>query len=193
MPAAKAAKSELETRFVKEIAPKLKDELQVKNVMALPKVTKVSINVGIGSYITKNGKDFDHIVENITNITGQKPVITMSKKAISNFKLREKQPVGIKVTLRGKRMYDFLNKLVNVVFPRVRDFRGISPKGFDGNGNYSIGFKEHTVFPEISPDDVIKLHGIEVSITTNTTNDEHARALLKALGFPFRTNNKPTN
>lgn len=180
----KATKS-FESQFKTEVAPNLKEELGIKNVMALPKITKVSINVGIGSYITRNGKDFDHIVENVTKISGQKPIITKSKKAISNFKLRENMPVGVVVTLRGERMYDFVNKLVNVVFPRVRDFRGISPKAFDGQGNYNIGFKEHTVFPEISHDDVINLHGVEVSIKTTAKNNAEGLALLKALGFPF--------
>lgn len=191
-PAKKTAKtasakgSELLAKFNNEILPKLKEELKAKNVMSLPKIQKISINIGIGSYITKHGKDFEHIVENTKKITGQKPVITKAKKAISNFKLRENAPVGIIVTLRGKRMYDFLNKLINIVFPRVRDFRGLSPKSFDGQGNYSVGFKEHTVFPEISPDDVMKLHGIEINITTSAKTNEQGLALLKAMGFPFR-------
>lgn len=185
---AKAAPSgsEFYVKFKDEILPKLKEELKAKNVMALPKVQKITINIGIGSYVTKHGKDFEYIVENVKNITGQKPIITKAKKAISNFKLRENAPVGITTIIRGKRMYDFLNKLVNIVFPRVRDFRGLSPKSFDGKGNYSIGFKEHTVFPEISPDDVMKLHGIEINITTSAKNDEQGRALLTAMGFPFR-------
>lgn len=191
-PAKKAAKAqpaggcELLTKFNTEILPKLKEELKAKNVMSLPKVQKVSINIGIGSYVTKHGKDFEHIVENVRKISGQKPIITKAKKAISNFKLRENAPVGITVIIRGKRMYDFLNKLINIVFPRVRDFRGLSPKSFDGQGNYSIGFKEHTVFPEISPDDVMKLHGIEINITTSAKNNEQGMALLTAMGFPFR-------
>lgn len=191
-PVKKAAKAqpagscELYTKFKTEILPKLKEELKAKNVMSLPKVQKVSINIGIGSYITKHGKDFEYIVENVRKISGQKPIVTKAKKAISNFKLRENAPVGITVIIRGKRMYDFLNKLINIVFPRVRDFRGLSPKSFDGQGNYSIGFKEHTVFPEISPDDVMKLHGIEINITTSATNNEQGMILLTAMGFPFR-------
>jgi len=178
----------LQTVFIEEIQPKLMKELNKKNIMATPKITKVKLNIGIGSYIKNHGKDFDHIVESVQQISGQKPNINLAKKAISNFKLREGMPVGISVTLRGKRMYDFINKLTNIVFPRVRDFRGISPKSFDGQGNYNIGFKEHTVFPEISPDDVMRLHGIQVSISTTATNNEEGLVLLKALGFPFKTN-----
>lgn len=176
----------LHLKFKEDIAPKLKDELGIENVMALPKVEKVTLNVGIGSYVRSHGKDFDNVIENITAITGQKPVIKNATKSVSNFKLREGQPVGLMVTLRGENMYHFLNKLVNVVFPRVRDFRGISKKSFDGNGNYSIGFKEHIVFPEISPDDVMKLHGVQVSIQTSAKNNEEGLALLTALGFPFK-------
>jgi len=174
------------TRFNTEIKKKLMDELGASNPMAIPKVEKVKINVGLGTYIKSHGKDIDHIVENIAKISGQKPVITRAKKAISNFKVREQDIVGMAVTLRGERMYDFINKLVNIVFPRVRDFRGISQKAFDGNGNYSIGFKEHTVFPEISPDDVIKLHGVQISITTTAKTNKEGKALLTAMGFPFQ-------
>ena len=156
--------------------------------MDTPKITKVKLNIGIGSYIKAHGKDFDHIIDSLAKISGQKPTVNLAKKAISNFKIREKMPVGLSVTLRGKRAYDFINKLTNVVFPRVRDFRGISPKAFDGQGNYNIGFKEHTVFPEISPDDVMRLHGIQVTITTTAKDDKEGLALLKALGFPFKTN-----
>lgn len=157
-----------------------------KNIMAEPKITKVTINVGIGTYVKAHNKDFSNIVENIMAISGQKPIVTKAKKAVSNFKLREKEPTGIKVTLRGQRMEDFVSKLINVVFPRVRDFRGLSPKAFDGNGNYSIGFREHTVFPEISPDDVMKLHGLQVNIITSAENDEKGFELLKSMGFPFK-------
>jgi len=176
----------LADRYKTEIIPKLKEVLKKDNTLSLPKVSKITINAGIGSYIKSHNKDYSNIVENLTSIAGQKPVITRSKKSISNFKLRENDVVGIMVTLRGKKMYEFLNKLINVVFPRVRDFRGLSPKSFDGNGNYSIGFKEHTVFPEISPDDVIKLHGLQVSICTTAENNEEAFELLKLMGFPFK-------
>lgn len=177
---------DLQTRFKEEIAKELQKKLGIKNIMAVPKIKQVSINVGIGNYIKTHGKDFSAVVDSIAAISGQKPVITKSKKAISNFKLRAGEPVGVSVNLRGKRMYEFLTKLVNIVFPRVRDFRGISPKSFDGKGNYSIGFKEHVVFPEISPDEVSRLHGLEINIVTTAKNNEEAFELLSAFGFPFK-------
>ncbi len=184
-----AKEKDLKTRFNAEILPQLKESLKKANSMAVPRITKVTVNVGIGTYIKSHNKDFSNIVENIESITGQKAVVNKASKAVSNFKIRQGDPNGIKVTLRGKRMYDFLNKLINIVFPRVRDFRGLSPKSFNGTGDYNIGFKEHTVFPEISPDDVMKLHGIQVNITTSAKNDEEGFELLKALGFPFKKNN----
>ncbi|MFA6992931.1 MAG: 50S ribosomal protein L5 [Candidatus Gracilibacteria bacterium] len=177
---------DLKTRFNKEIASQLMKDLGVKNAMAIPKLVKVVVNVGVGSYTKKHSKDFSHMTENLTAITGQKPVTSTARKAISNFKLRENDPVGIRVTLRGKRMYDFINKLVNIVFPRVRDFRGISAKAFDKKGNYSLGITEHTVFPEVAPDDLTKIHGLQVTIITSAENNEQGLALLKALGFPFK-------
>lgn len=177
---------DLKSRFTEEIAPTLQKTLGLKNKMAVPKITKVTLNIGIGSYNQAHGKDYSNVVENLSKIAGQKPVLTKSKKAISNFKVRENEVVGMTVTLRGKKMYTFLNKLVNIVFPRVRDFRGISPKAFDGNGNYSVGFKEHIVFPEINPDDVLRLHGLEINVTTTAKTNEHGFELLKAMGFPFR-------
>lgn len=158
--------------------------------MAVPKVSKVTISVGMGTYVKVQKKDPEHIVKSITSISGQKPVLTKAKKAISNFKSRKDEIIGTTVTLRGQRMYDFLNKLVNVVFPRVRDFRGLSPKSFNGHGNYSVGFREHTVFPEISPDDVLNLHGLQVNITTTAKNDRDGYELLAAMGFPFKKNNQ---
>ncbi len=185
---AKAKTIDLQTRFTEEILPELKKTLGLKNKLSVPRVQKVTINVGMGSYIQKHNKDYSTIVDNVTMISGQKPVLKNAKKAVSNFKVREGMTIGVSVTLRGKRMYDFLNKLTNVVFPRVRDFRGISHKAFDGNGNYSLGFKEHTMFPEISPDDIINLHGLQVNITTSAKTDEEGLALLTALGFPFKKN-----
>ncbi len=179
----------LEEKYKEEIIPKLMDVLKRKNTLSLPKVSKITINAGIGSYVKAHNKDYSNIIENLTAISGQKPVVTKSKKAISNFKLREDEVIGVIVTLRGKRMYEFLNKLINIVFPRVRDFRGLSAKSFDGNGNYSVGFKEHTVFSEISPDDIIKLHGLQVNICTTAKNNEEAYELLKLMGFPFKKNN----
>ncbi len=190
---AKADVKDLKTRFTEEMAPKLREKLGIKNVMAVPKVTKVVVNAGIGPIIAKSSKDYEFVVDNLAAITGQKPVLRRAKKSVSNFKIREGMVIGISVTLRGEKMYDFLNKLVNIVFPRVRDFRGISHKSFDGNGNYSIGFKEHIVFPEISPDDVIKVHGLQVNITTTANNDEDGLALLTEMGFPFKKQLAPNN
>lgn len=188
---AKADVKDLKTRYTEEMVPKLKEKLGIKNVMAVPKVTKVTLNAGIGNIVSKGDKNYDHVVENITAITGQKPVLRRAKKSVSNFKVREGMVIGISVTLRGEKMYAFLNKLVNIVFPRVRDFRGISLKAFDGNGNYAIGFKEHIVFPEISPDDVMKIHGLQVNISTTAKNNEEGLALLTEMGFPFKK--QPTN
>lgn len=179
---------DLKTRFLTEIAPLLKKTLGLKNTMASPKIVKVTLNIGIGSYIQSHNKDFSNVVENLTVISGQKPVVAKAKKAISNFKSRIGDPIGIIVTLRGKRMYDFLNKLINIVFPRVRDFRGLSRKAFDGKGNYTVGLKEHMVFPEVNQDDLTKIHGIQINIVTNAKTDEHGLELLKAFGFPFKKN-----
>ncbi|MBI2638934.1 50S ribosomal protein L5 [Candidatus Peregrinibacteria bacterium] len=175
----------LQQVYREEIVPKLKEALKVTNLHAVPRLKAVRINVGIGSYVAQ-GKDHEDIVKNVTFITGQKPVVTHSRKAISNFKLKLNMPSGVVVTLRGKRMYDFLSKLINVVFPRIRDFRGISKKSFDGRGNYSIGIREHTVFPEIQTEDVSKIHGIQITVQTDANDDKKAYALLKALGFPFK-------
>ncbi|MBN2087286.1 50S ribosomal protein L5 [Candidatus Peregrinibacteria bacterium] len=168
-----------------EVIPALQKELGIKSIQAVPKLEKVKINVGIGS-LTKNTKDFSDVVENVSKIAGQKPVVTNAKKAISNFKLREGMPTGITVTLRGEKMYEFIYRLVNVVIPRVRDFRGLKTKSFDGSGNYSIGFKEALVFPEINPDDVLNIHGLQITIITSAKNDDQGRALLTKLGFPFK-------
>ncbi len=175
--------------FNKEVIPALQKELGIKNRMAVPKITKVKLNVGIGS-LTKNTKDFSDVIANVTKIAGQKPVVTNAKLAISNFKLRQGMPTGITVTLRGKRMYEFIYRLVNVVFPRVRDFRGLNPRSFDDQGNYSVGFKEALVFPEINPDDVLNIHGIQVTVSTTANTAEEGRALLKQVGFPFKKANQ---
>jgi len=183
----KTAKLEtFEDKFKKEIVPELKKTLGIKNGLAVPRVKMIKINVGIGSYIHSHNKDFSNIVENIGLISGQKPVINLARKAISNFKIKEKDPVGISVTIRGKRMYDFLNKLVNVVFPRVRDFRGIPRNAFDKKGNYTVGLKEHIVFPEVPAEDISKIHGLQITIVTSAKNNEEGYELLKSLGFPFR-------
>ncbi|MBI5754697.1 50S ribosomal protein L5 [Candidatus Peregrinibacteria bacterium] len=177
--------NQFQEHFKKEIIPRLMKELNIKNIMAVPRITKVKINVGIGTYLA-GGKDYSEVVKNITEMSGQKPIVTHAKKAISNFKIRIGLPVGITVTLRKKRMYDFVNKLVNSVLPRTRDFRGIPPKSFDKKGNYSLGISEFTVFPEIRPEDIVKNHGVEITIVTSAKNDEEGYALLKNLGFPFK-------
>ncbi len=175
----------LKEKFYKNILPELQKELKIKNVWAVPRVTKVKLNVGIGK-LTGMGKDYSHIVDSIAAISGQKPVVAKANIAISNFKLKKGQPVGVSVTLRGKRMYDFLNKLANVVFPRVRDFRGISPKSFDAKGNYTVAIKENVVFPEITPDDLNKIHSLEITVVTTAGTPEKGLHLLKSLGFPFQ-------
>ncbi len=175
----------LRERFSKTIQPELKKELNIKNANAVPSVKMVKLNVGIGK-LTGMGKDYSYVVENLAAISGQKPMVAKARIAISNFKLKKGQPVGVYVTLRGTRMYNFLNKLINVVFPRVRDFRGISPRSFDGHGNYTVAIKESTVFTEINPEDLNKIHGIEVTVVTTAKNDKEGLQLLKKLGFPFQ-------
>lgn len=175
----------LQQHYREKVAPELKTLLKRDNVNAVPKIVSVHVNVGIGSYVGA-GKDHEEIVKNIIMITGQKPIVMRSKKAISNFKLKINMPTGVVVTLRGKRMYDFIYKLVNVVLPRIRDFRGISAKAYDGRGNYSIGLKEHTVFPEIQAEDVNKVHGVQINIQTTARTNEESHELLKLLGFPFK-------
>lgn len=174
--------------FTKQVVPTLQKDLGLKNPMAVPKLSKITLNVGIGT-LTKNTKDFSDVLNNVAKIAGQKPMVTKAKIAISNFKLRQGMPTGITVTLRGKMMYEFIYRLVNIVFPRVRDFRGLNIKAFDGQGNYSVGFKEALVFPEINPDDVLNIHGLQVTVTTTAKNDEEGKALLTGIGFPFKKTN----
>lgn len=171
--------------YKQEITPKLIDKFQYRNVMQVPKVEKVIINIGVGEAI-QNPKALDAAVNDLTIISGQKPIITKAKKSIAGFKLREGMSIGCKVTLRGERMYLFLDKLINIVLPRVRDFRGVSPQAFDGRGNYSLGIKEQTIFPEIEYDKIDKIRGMEVVIVTTAKTDEEARELLKSMGMPFR-------
>lgn len=172
-------------QYKEEITPKLMEKFAYKNVMQVPKIDKIIINIGVGEAI-QNPKALDGAINDLTIISGQKPVITKAKKSIAGFKLREGMPIGCKVTLRGERMYDFLNRLLNVVLPRVRDFRGVSPQAFDGRGNYSLGIKEQTIFPEIDYDKIDKIRGLEVVIVTTAKTDEEARELLKSMGMPFR-------
>ena len=175
----------LKERYIKEIVPSLKDKMGYKTVMQVPKLEKIVINIGAGD-ASHNSKLLDACVNDLIAITGQKPVITKAHKSIAGFKIREGQNIGCKVTLRGENMYNFLDKLIAVALPRVRDFRGLSPKAFDGRGNYTIGIKEQLVFPEIEFDDVVKVRGMDiVLVTTAKTNDE-AYALLEELGIPFR-------
>lgn len=161
----------------------------VKNPYAVPTVKKIIVNAGIGSFAS-GGKDFSTVVENITAITGQKPVVKKSRKAISNFQLKMGQPVGVMVTLRGRRMNDFLRKVATVVLPRIRDFRGISPKAFDGKGNYSLGLREISVFTEVNPDSIIRNHGVEITIVTSAGTNAKALTLLKGYGFPFKSDER---
>ncbi|MCW5959188.1 MAG: 50S ribosomal protein L5 [Pyrinomonadaceae bacterium] len=175
----------LKEKYRKEIAPAIAKEFGIKNVMAIPRVEKVVINMGMGEAIS-NSKILDTAVEEIQTITGQKPVITKAKKSIAAFKLRQGMNIGTMVTLRGDRMYEFLDRLISVALPRVRDFRGISGKAFDGRGNYTLGIKEQLIFPEIDFNKVDRTRGMNISIVTTAENDEQSRALLKALGMPFR-------
>ena len=178
----------LKKRYKKEIVNQLKKELGVKSVMAVPALKQVTLNMGVGSAV-QNKNDLESAVTELTTIAGQKAVKTFAKKAISNFKIREGYAIGTKVTLRGSKMYFFLDNFINIALPRVRDFRGVSPKSFDGRGNYSIGVKEQIIFPEISYDKVDKIRGLDICITTTAKNDQEGYALLSALGMPFR---KPT-
>jgi large subunit ribosomal protein L5 len=171
--------------YQQEIVPRLIEQFKYKNVMQVPRVEKVVVNIGLGEAV-QNPKALDGAVNDLTAITGQKPIITKARKSIAGFKLREGMSIGCKVTLRGERMYDFLDKLINLDLPRVRDFRGVSPQAFDGRGNYSLGIKEQTIFPEIDYDKIDKVRGLEVVIVTTAKTDEEARALLKNMGMPFR-------
>jgi len=175
----------LKEKFEKEIRPALVKELGLKNPMQAPRVEKVVVNMGLGEAI-QNGKILDASLEQLTAITGQKPVVTKARKSIANFKLRQGQSIGAMVTLRGERAYEFLDRLLNVALPRVRDFKGVSPKAFDGKGNYTLGVKEQIIFPEINYDKVERIKGLNITVVTTARNDEEGRALLRHLGMPFR-------
>ena len=174
----------LKDYYVDTVAPALMKKFNYKSVMEIPKLDKVIVNVGAGEAIS-NSKVIDAIVNDITQITGQKPVICRAKKSVANFKLREGMPIGVKVTLRRENMYEFVDKLFNVAFPRVRDFRGINPNSFDGRGNYSTGIKEQLIFPEIEYDKIDKVRGIDINFITTAKTDEEAKELLSLLGAPF--------
>ena len=175
----------LKERYQKEIAPAIAKEFGIKNPMAVPRLEKIVVNMGMGEAIA-NAKILDTAAEEVRAIVGQKPVVTKAKKSIASFKLRQGMPIGVMVTLRGDRMYEFFDRLVSIALPRVRDFRGVSPKAFDGRGNYTIGVREQLIFPEIDFNKVDKLRGMNISIVTTARTDEQARALLKNLGMPFR-------
>ncbi|MBT2758931.1 50S ribosomal protein L5 [Mesobacillus foraminis] len=175
----------LKEKFNKEISPALVSKFNYKSVMEVPKLEKIVINMGVGDAVA-NAKALDNAVEELAQISGQKPVITRAKKSIAGFRLREGMPIGAKVTLRGERMYEFLDKLISVSLPRVRDFRGISKKSFDGRGNYTLGVKEQLIFPEIDYDKVSKVRGMDIVIVTTANTDEEARELLTSFGMPFQ-------
>ena len=176
----------LKERYQKDVAPAIAKEFGIENSMAIPRLDKIVVNMGMGEAIA-NAKVLDTAVEELKAIVGQKPVITRAKKSIATFKLRQGMPIGVMVTLRGERMYEFFDRLVSVALPRVRDFRGVSPKAFDGRGNYTIGIREQLIFPEIDFNKVDKQRGMNISIVTTARDDDQARSLLKALGMPFRT------
>jgi large subunit ribosomal protein L5 len=175
----------LKERYQNEVAPALMKTLNLSNVMQVPRIEKVVVNIGLGEALD-NAKALDAAVGDLNQITGQKPVVTIARKSIANFKLREGRQIGAKVTLRGERMWSFLDRLINIALPRVRDFRGISPNAFDGRGNYTLGLREQLVFPEIDYDKIDKLRGLEITIVTTARNDDQGRELLQMLGMPFR-------
>ena len=177
--------SRMREKYEKEVVPGLKSRFGYKNVMQIPRIEKVVINMGVGE-ATQDAKAIDAAVNDLTQIAGQKPVVTRAKKSIAAFKLREGMPIGCKVTLRGERMYEFLDKLLNVSLPRIRDFRGVSPKAFDGRGNYTLGIRDQLIFPEINYDKVDKIRGMDIVIVTTSKTDEESYELLKLMGMPYR-------
>jgi large subunit ribosomal protein L5 len=177
--------SRLKTLYENEVRPQLTREFNYRNIMEVPRLESVVLNMGLGEAI-QNIKILDNAVEELALIAGQKPVITRAKKSIASFKLRENMPIGCMVTLRQDRMYDFLDKLIHIALPRVRDFRGVSPKSFDGRGNYTLGIREHIIFPEINYDKIDKIKGLNITIVTSSKTDEEGRLLLRLLGMPFR-------
>ena len=175
----------LKSIYRDELVPQLKETLELANVMEVPRVTKITLNMGLGEAVTDK-KVIDHAVADLEKITGQKPVVTYARKSIAGFKIREEWPIGVKVTLRNDVMYEFLDRLLSISLPRVRDFRGLNAKSFDGRGNYSMGVKEQIIFPEIDYDKIDTLRGLDITLTTSARNDEEGRALLRAFKFPFR-------
>jgi large subunit ribosomal protein L5 len=175
----------LQQYYRETVVPRLKADLNIGNAMQVPKITKITVNMGVGEAVADR-KVMDAAVTDLTKITGQKPLVTKARKAIASFKLRAGLPVGAKVTLRGARMYEFLDRLINIAMPRIRDFRGVSPRSFDGQGNYSLGVKEQIIFPEIQYDQVDQIRGMDITITTTAVDNRQGRALLEAFNFPFR-------
>ena len=178
--------SRLKDRYTKEVAPALKKEFGYKNIMAIPKVEKVVVNMGLGE-ATQNAKIVETGADEVMRVTGQKPIVTRAKKSIAQFKVRKGMPIGAMVTLRGERMWEFLDRLMSIALPRVRDFRGVSPRGFDGRGNFTLGLRDQLIFPEIDYMKVDKARGMNISVVTTAKNDEESRKLLQLLGMPFRT------
>ena len=176
---------QLQEKYQKEVREQLMKDFELRNVMQVPRVEKVVVNVGVGSETQTDSKALDAAVSDMTIITGQKPIIAKARKSIANFKLRENKPIGVKVTLRGQRMWAFLDRLMNVALPRVRDFRGVPSEAFDGRGNYTLGLREQLVFPEIEYDKIDKVRGMEITVVTSAPNDEQGRRLLQLLGMPF--------
>jgi len=175
----------LKDYYRETVVPRLREDLKIENAMQVPRITKITVNMGVGEAVADR-KVMDAAVTDLTKITGQKPLITKSRKAIASFKLRAGLAVGAKVTLRGARMYEFLDRLINIAMPRIRDFRGVSARSFDGQGNYSLGVKEQIIFPEIQYDQVDQIRGMDITITTTAVDNRHGRALLEAFNFPFR-------
>lgn len=175
----------LQEIYRETIVPKLAKELDIKNPMQIPKITKITVNMGVGEAVADR-KVMDAAVSDLTKITGQKPLVTKSRQAIASFKIRAGLPIGAKVTLRGERMYEFLDRLISIAMPRIRDFRGVSPRSFDGQGNYSMGVKEQIIFPEIQYDQIDQIRGMDITITTTAKDNRQGRALLEAFNFPFR-------
>ena len=175
----------LKTRYNDELKAKLQQELDIKNVMEIPRITKITLNMGVGAAATDK-KLLDGAVVDMQLIAGQKPVVTLARKSIAGFKIRDGWPIGCKVTLRGEQMYEFLDRLISIAIPRIRDFRGFSSKSFDGRGNYSMGLKEQIVFPEIDFDKIDRIRGLDITITTTARTDDEGRALMRAFGFPFK-------
>jgi large subunit ribosomal protein L5 len=183
---AKTYTPRLKERFHSELLPQLKDQLELKNVMQVPRPVKIVVNMGVGD-ASRDAKLLDGAVKDLTTITGQKPALRRARKSIATFKIREKMPIGAAVTVRGDRMWDLLDRLVSIVLPRIRDFRGLNPRSFDGRGNYTFGLTEQLVFPEIDYDDIDMTRGMDITIVTTAETDDHGRALLTALGLPLRT------